>query len=1154
MGRKYGWVTSVAVFVLAGVASCATGDVSAPEPWGNWPKWGDQGDGTYRNPVLPGDYSDIDCIRVGSDYYAISSTFQYSPGMVILHSKDLVNWSIAGHAINDVTEISPRFNWDRMNGYARGVWAGAIRYHDGKFRVYFGTPDEGYFMTTAKDVAGPWEPLHQMTKERGWDDCCPFWDDDGQGYFVGTHFSDNCRTWLYKLTPDGRDIIPESRTLINEGAHREANKLFKVGDTYYHFYSEVDHSGRYVMMQRAKSITGPYTEKRRLSHTQAEFHEPNQGGIVQTEAGDWYFLTHHGHGDWEGRPASLLPVTWVDGWPILGDVGDDGIGRMVWGGEKPVKETPVVVPQSIDDFNGPALGLQWEWNYQPRMDKWSLTERPGYLRLHAFKPLREDQLKTAGNTLTQRSMRTARNVATLALDISGMADGQVAGLCHYSGPNSTIGVRREGSSNIIEFSHNGTFTRGPRITSRKLWLRSSWGLDGLSRYAYSTNGITFTEFGEPYQLAWGDYRGDRIGIFTYNNKAKAGYVDCNSFTYDFNHLANEALANGLILGSWNSQVEFDNVEVACGDSSGLADSFDHETTGWIRKGGEWKVENGVLHQNSLATPALIRYPFTCENPDYTVHVRARKTGGAEGFLIGFGAQDEENYYWLNLGGWGNARHQLQKTWGGSRLEIGPAVNGSIETDRWYEIRIEVQGDLITCFLDGRKIIETSDENGFKMLSYDDLGFGRPLIPDLVADPSIVDINGVFYCYATTDGWGQHLSTSGTPVVWTSRDFVNWSFEGSIFPDNFDSKYWAPSAPFEHNGRYYLFPTLDGQITATVSDSLTGPFKTLDGKDIYPGSGWKPFPIPQHSAIDAEIFRDDDGQIYMFYSRRRVVKLKSDLSGPDGPVITINTGESNYSEGPWIFKRKGIYYYLYTLGGGESYSYAYLMSRKSPIGPWAIPANKIIAQTDPSAGIYGPGHGGFLNPDGTDDWYFIHLEFGRSSTNRQIFGQKMEFNADGTIKAIKLTNQGIGALREGPALGPNLALESSATASSVRPDWKIRFTPPAPGRIETFSPGLALDDSNGTRWMAAPGDASPWFQVDLGEARDITRTEAYFVKPAAGHAYKLEWSLDGKSWHPYGGHDEVILRSPHRDEKAVRARYLKLTILKGEPGLWEFRVY
>ena len=433
-------------------------------------------------------------------------------------------------------------------------------------------------------------------------------------------------------------------------------------------------------------------------------------------------------------------------------------------------------------------------------------------------------------------------------------------------------------------------------------------------------------------------------------------------------------------------------------------------------------------------------------------------------------------------------------------------------------------------------------------------FGRPLIPDMVADASIVDIDGVFYCYATTDGWGQHLSTSGTPVVWTSRDFVNWSFEGSIFPNNFKAKFWAPSAPVKHDGRYYLFPTLDGKITATVSNSLTGPFHALDGKDIFPGSGWSPFPIEQKSAIDAEIFHDDDGQAYMFYSRRRMVKLKPDLSGPDGRVVTIDTGETAYSEGPCFFKRKGIYYYLYTLGGGESYVYAYVMSRTSLQGPWIQPAEKIIAKSDASVGLYGPGHGCFLNPAGTDNWYFIHLEYGRGSTNRQTFAQKMTFNADGTIKPITLSNQGVGALRQVPSRRPNLALAGTATASSVRPNFKVKLTPPASERIETFAPDLATDDSNGSRWMAAGGDAAPWWQIDLGAVRDIVGTEAYFVKPAAGHAYKLESSLDGKTWFPYGGHADVVLRSPHVDKKSAHVRYLRLTILAGEPGLWEFHVY
>jgi len=512
----------------------AHADEAVPAAWGDWPQWGDQRDGTYRNPVLPGDYSDLDCIRVGSDYYAISSTFQYSPGMVVLRSQDLVNWSIIGHAINDVTEIGPELNWDRMNRYGRGVWAGAIRHHAGKFWVYFGTPEEGYFMTTATDPAGPWAPLHRMTTEAGWDDCCPFWDDDGQGYFVGTHFKGGYKTWLYKLTPDGRDLVPGSRVLINEGTRREANKLFKINGTYYHFFSEhMPDVGRYVMMQRAKNIAGPYTEKRQLSHAQREFHEPNQGGIVQTEAGDWYFLTHHGAGDWEGRPASLLPVTWIDGWPVLGRPGADGIGTMEWSAPKPVQGGPLFVPQSNDDFSSLRLGVQWEWNYQPRADKWSLSERPGWLRLHAWNPLRPDDLKTAGNTLTQRVMRTRTNVVTVELEPSGMADGQVAGLCHYHRNYATIAVRREGAMLTIESARNQTILPGPALSAKPLWLRSEWGLDGLCRFSYSTDGKSFATLGGPYEFGWADYRGERIGLFSYNNSGEAGYADFGSFTYRY---------------------------------------------------------------------------------------------------------------------------------------------------------------------------------------------------------------------------------------------------------------------------------------------------------------------------------------------------------------------------------------------------------------------------------------------------------------------------------------------------------------------------------------------------------------------------------------------------------------------------------------------
>lgn len=434
-------------------------------------------------------------------------------------------------------------------------------------------------------------------------------------------------------------------------------------------------------------------------------------------------------------------------------------------------------------------------------------------------------------------------------------------------------------------------------------------------------------------------------------------------------------------------------------------------------------------------------------------------------------------------------------------------------------------------------------------------FGNALIPDMLADPSIVDRDGTFYCYATTDGAGAGLATSGLPVVWKSKDFLNWSFHGSLFTTNFNAKYWAPSSLIQKNDRYYLFPTLDNQISVVVADSPEGPFRTVDGKDIHKGSGWRSFALKQEYAIDAEVFVDDDRQAYMVWSRRRMAKLKPDLVTLDGPEILMPTKRQGYSEGPFLFKRQGIYYYLYTLGGHEAYQYAYMMSRHSPLGPWETPKQDIIATTDHGAKVFGPGHGCFFHPQDSDQWFFVYLEFGRGGTTRQIYADKLNFNPDGTIQPVKLTKAGVGALRPVADPSPNLALGKTVVTSSAKPDLKVKpIADKTLDRIETYGPGNAVDGSNGSRWLAADGDSNAWFQIDLGEVRDIHWTEAYFVKPTAGHAYRLEYSIDAKIWQPYGGHDDVIIQSPHRDANHVGARYFKLTVLKGCPGLWEFRVY
>jgi beta-xylosidase len=527
--------------------------IPLPQPnvtWGDWQKGNEQykakSEKLVCNPLIPADYSDLDCIRVEDDYYAISSTMQFSPGMTILHSRDLINWEIAGHAVSDLTQISPAMGWQQMDRYGRGIWAGSLRHHrsaedrmqgkNGRFYLFFGTPDEGYFMTSAEKAEGPWEPLTPLLQESGWDDCSAIWDNQGRAWFVGTCFREGYKTYLFRMANDARSIDRSSARLVNEGNGREANKLIYHDGYYYLIFSEhKDGIGRYVMAKRDRKMTGSFSEERQLLLPCREAHEPNQGGIIEGADGQWYFLTHHGDGDWSGRIVSLLPVQWYDGWPMMGDSRGGQPGTMVW-----EMAIPHLVNQShganklslqrSDDFDAVTLSPQWQWNYQPRNDMYSLTERPGWLRLKAFRPLESDKLLKAGNTLTQRSFRSKHNEVTIRLDISHMTEGQHAGLAHFAQHSGCLGVVCENGQTYLEHIRDDHSQRELPVNTPYLWLRSTWGLNGQSQFSYSLNGEHFTILGS-YPLSWGYYRGDRIAIYNYNNKSESGYIDVDYLHY-----------------------------------------------------------------------------------------------------------------------------------------------------------------------------------------------------------------------------------------------------------------------------------------------------------------------------------------------------------------------------------------------------------------------------------------------------------------------------------------------------------------------------------------------------------------------------------------------------------------------------------------------
>jgi len=450
--------------------------------------------------------------------------------------------------------------------------------------------------------------------------------------------------------------------------------------------------------------------------------------------------------------------------------------------------------------------------------------------------------------------------------------------------------------------------------------------------------------------------------------------------------------------------------------------------------------------------------------------------------------------------------------------------------------------------------------------------GNPLVPDTVADPSIVCFNQTYYLYATTD-IDKGLSAAGPPVVWKSKDFLNWSFDGILIPAVKWGKirYWAPGKVVLKNGVYYLYVTVVNEKNnargyVATADKPEGPFQFVGGPAVFqddPATGQKAL-NPLVPDIDSEPFIDDDGSPYIFWRKRHASKLADDMVHLTGPVIDIPTREAGYSEGPFMFKRKGIYYYVYTISGRENYKNAYMMSKSSPLGPFYAPqSNDIITYSEPDAKIIGPGHGNVFRFPGTDDFVFVYLEFGQGGTTRQVYADRMVFNDDGTIQPVHLTHRGIGPVGNAPQ-PVNLALSGTATASSMRGAWQrdinVETDPNNHGPkvkvhlSRTFEAKNAIDGSNATCWCADDKDGVPWWQIDLGKLTAVNRVEMAFVEPTLGHSWILQKSTDGRIWEPCGEQKDIAIRSPDVVENIGTTRYLKVTITSGKPGLWEFKVF
>lgn len=399
----------------------------------------DRGDGTYQNPVLFADYSDPDAIRVGEDYWLTSSSFSHVPGLPILHSRDLVNWTLVNHALPRLRPVGV-FSRPRPG---QGVWAPTIRHHAGRFWIFFPDPDAGIFVTTADDPRGEWSEPAPVLTGKGLIDPCPFWDENGDGYLIHawarSRAGFNNRLTLHRLDPASRRVLDAGSTVIDgdrwPGMHTlEGPKLYRRNGYYYIFAPAGGVRDGYQAVFRSRSLPGPYEHRVVLRQGRTAINGPHQGAWVEDVAGGHWFL-HFQEIPAQGRVVHLQPLHWRDdGWPVIGhDPDGGGTGEPVLVHAKPAGTPPAgpaetTSPATSDEFETSAPGRQWQWQANPQPGWMSLLAAPGRLRLNCVVAEASDASLWLAPHLLLQKLPAPAFVGTTQVKLSSHQPGESAGL------------------------------------------------------------------------------------------------------------------------------------------------------------------------------------------------------------------------------------------------------------------------------------------------------------------------------------------------------------------------------------------------------------------------------------------------------------------------------------------------------------------------------------------------------------------------------------------------------------------------------------------------------------------------------------------------------------------------------------------------------
>ncbi len=498
----------------------------------------DNGDGTYRNPILHADYSDPDVIRVGKDFYMTASSFDAVPGLPILHSRDLVNWELIGHAY---AQQPPLEVYSRTQ-HGNGAWAPAIRMHNREFYIFYPDPDFGIYMVKARDPAGPWSAPLLIKQVKGWIDPCPFWDDDGRAYLVSamsaSRSPQKSTLIVSRMQPDGTQLL-DGGALVYDGHSQdptvEGPKLYKRGGYYYIFAPAGGVPQGWQLALRSRSVYGPYDRRVVLTKGNTDVNGPHQGAWVDTASGESWFIHFQDKGPY-GRVVHLEPMKWVDDWPVIGD---DGMPVSTFRKPNVGRTYPIATPAESDEFDGTHLGPQWQWQANPK-PAWAFPAPGlGLLRLYAIPPPEGARnLWEVPNLLLQKFPAPRFTVTTKITFAARVIDDRV-GLILMGSDYSYVGVRKKADGLYLSQVTARDADRGAAerestallLTAEAFYLRVEVSPNAVAKFSYSANGTQFVEVGEAFNIKPGRWIGAKVGLFSLGTApvSEYGYADVDWF-------------------------------------------------------------------------------------------------------------------------------------------------------------------------------------------------------------------------------------------------------------------------------------------------------------------------------------------------------------------------------------------------------------------------------------------------------------------------------------------------------------------------------------------------------------------------------------------------------------------------------------------------